>query len=123
MAHAALDVSDGLLADLGHVLKASGCGAVIEAAALPASTALSGLSDSRRLDWQLSGGDDYELCFTAPVTKRADVESAMHESSTPVSRIGIIESTPGLRLRAADGSTAEVEPRGYRHFSGQGRPA
>ena len=74
--HAALDVSDGLLADLGHVLKASGVGAEIDIAALPVAPALQALDETSRRDCQLAGGDDYELLFTADARAHAAVLAA-----------------------------------------------
>lgn len=91
LAHACIDVSDGLLQDLGHVCAASGVGARIDMDALPASDALRSraVGDTLRRD-QASGGDDYELCFTAPVAMRAAVEAAATATSTPATRIGVV---------------------------------
>ncbi len=107
-ASAAIDVSDGLLADLGHICSASGVGAVVETERLPLSAAL--LEHAGReeaLAFALRGGDDYELCFTLP----PDLELQEPE----VTRIGTITAEPGIRLHA-DGRLVEVPAEGYRHF-------
>ena len=111
VAHSAIDLSDGLLGDLGHILRASGVGACIDTSLtidLIATTAciqgLTGCFDAKF--WQqctLAGGDDYELAFTAPVARRADVQAAAQASATRVTRIGSIEAAPGLRLIDAQG--------------------
>ncbi|MGY1521269.1 thiamine-phosphate kinase [Luteimonas sp. A482] len=117
LANACIDVSDGLLADLGHVCFASGVGARIELAALPASPALARFGAAVRWPWQASGGDDYELCFTAPPDARDAVEQALREAATPVSRIGAI--TAGQRLVALDLDGQHWQPPrgGYAHFA------
>lgn len=99
IASAAVDVSDGLVGDLRHVLAASAVGATIEAAAavtLPACTAP--LDDAQRLDFALAGGDDYELLFAAPATAREAVVQAGERARTRVTRIGRIDAQPGLRV-------------------------
>ena len=119
IAHACIDVSDGLLADLGHACRASRVGARVAIDALPASSALRAAFDSNDLRaLQTAGGDDYELCFTAPVTARLAIEEAMALCDTPVARIGAITSDSG-RVMACDASGAEWTPprRGYQHFS------
>lgn len=106
IATAAIDISDGLAGDLGHLLKASAVGARIDTsiamtliAFRPSNTCRRGLFDaSKMLAYVLAGGDDYELAFTAPVSGRQAVEAASKTSQTPVTRIGQIEQTPGLRL-------------------------
>jgi thiamine-monophosphate kinase len=100
IAHAAIDVSDGLLGDLGHVLAQSGVGARIEADAAAALLAagFDGLDAERRLRCALAGGDDYELAFTAAAARRAEVEAAAHGCGTRATRIGRIEAEPGLRI-------------------------
>ncbi len=120
LATACIDISDGFLADLGHVLAASGVGARIEVDALPVSLALcEAFSDAsaRRL-LQLSGGDDYELCFTAPVTQREAILAALAAASTPVTRVGCIIRGTGLTLFDADGrAVTQPARRGYDHFA------
>jgi thiamine-monophosphate kinase len=117
IAKACIDVSDGLLADLGHVLVASGVGAEIEAASLPASpTLLRTFDDASRIAMQLGGGDDYELCFTASPAHAADVIAAAACACVAVTRIGRIETQAGLRLCGDDGIVRDAPMIGYRHF-------
>lgn len=120
VARAALDVSDGLAGDLGHVLAASRVGACIDEAALPLAPALAGLPDTWRRECLLHGGDDYELLFTADPARRAEVQAAAQASGTAVSRIGRIESAPGLRLNTADGRQVDWPLRGFDHFGTSG---
>ena len=118
IAHAALDVSDGLLGDLGHILAASAVGADIELAALPMAPALAALGEAQRLDCLLAGGDDYELLFTAAPGVRDDVMAAARASDTPVTRIGRLTERPLLRLLGADGQpVAQPLLRGFDHFA------
>ncbi|MES2840709.1 MAG: thiamine-phosphate kinase [Pseudomonadota bacterium] len=115
--HAAIDVSDGLLGDLGHILQASGVGAEIALSALPVAPALQPLTPTRRLDCILNGGDDYELLFTAAPTARAAVEAAALASHTAVQRIGHIKAAPGLRVLDASGNPVAVSARSFDHFA------
>jgi len=118
IARAALDVSDGLLGDLGHILAASAVGADIELAALPVAPTLAGLAEAQRLECLLAGGDDYELLFTAAPGMRDDVMAAAHASDTPVTRIGRLTERPLLRLLDADGQpVAQPLLRGFDHFA------
>ena len=115
IATSAIDVSDGLAADLGHVLRASGAGASIEGARLPLSPALlAAFGRERATDLALAGGDDYELAFTVPPERERLLAEAPLE--VPVTRIGTIERGSGLRCLDADG-TARPAPRGYEHFA------
>lgn len=124
IASAAVDVSDGLLGDLSHILRASGAGAEVDAdAAVGCIAARRHPSFDRRMlgdDMQrlcaLSGGDDYELLFTAPVTARNAVVQAGHASATAVTRIGRIEAASGVRI--VDAARAPVEQRftSFDHF-------
>ncbi len=120
VARAALDVSDGLAGDLGHVLAASRVGACIDEAALPLADGLAGLPDAPRRECLLHGGDDYELLFTADPDRRAEVLAAAQASATPVTRIGRIEAAPGLRLNTTDGRQQEWPLRGFDHFGTSG---
>ena len=126
IAHAAVDVSDGLLGDLGHVLQASGVGASIDrsiAITLIASyrdliRAEVGFDADMVLDYVLAGGDDYELVFTAPVARRNAVQAAARQAQTPVTRIGRIDAERGLRLLDAQGRPVPVRPaRSFDHFA------
>jgi thiamine-monophosphate kinase len=117
IANACIDVSDGLLADLGHVLVAGGVGAEIEAELLPASPALLRTFDeASRIAMQLGGGDDYELCFTASPAHAWDVIAAGARACVAVTRIGRIETRAGLRLCGDDGIVRDAPMIGYRHF-------
>ncbi|MDP2419631.1 MAG: thiamine-phosphate kinase [Hydrogenophaga sp.] len=116
LAHAALDLSDGLAGDLGHILHASGVGATIHQALLPVAPDLQALPEAQRLDCLLHGGDDYELLFTAAPAQRAAVAAAAQTSQTPVQRIGHINAAPGLWLLNAAGEQATLSPRGFDHF-------
>ncbi|MGO0999974.1 thiamine-phosphate kinase [Lysobacter sp. CA196] len=117
LAHAGIDISDGLLADLGHVCAASGLGARIDAGALPTSPALAAACEGpARWGLQLGGGDDYELCFTAAPAQRAAIVQGLAEANTPAQVIGVIEAESGLRVRAPDGSAWQPSRRGYQHF-------
>jgi len=149
VAHSAIDVSDGLLADLGHILECSNVGAEIQFEALPVSDVLrtySGQNQSmsfprkressliNALDSRfrgnddllecmlaqhciLAGGDDYELCFTAPASCRAEVEKISVKLGLPLARIGSIVEGSGCTVRAADGSIIHIGESGYDHFA------
>ena len=122
VATSAIDVSDGLCADLGRVLRASGVGASIETARLPLSEALvAARGPVRAAELALAGGDDYELVFT--VSPRCEPLLAAAPLDVPITRIGIVESTPGLRCLGPDGRPVPVPP-GYEHFAAghPGRP-
>ena len=125
VASSALDVSDGLLGDLGHILRASGTGACIDTSKTMNLIAASAYSISTRgqIDTELlhqctlAGGDDYELAFTAPVARRAAVAAAAQASGTPVTRIGRIEAEPGLRLVDAQGRPVARRYASFDHFA------
>lgn len=116
VAHAALDLSDGLTGDLGHILTASGVGADISLADLPVAPALATLPEAERLTCLLSGGDDYELLFTAPVSAREAVQAAALASDTAVTRIGSVSPNTGLRLLDAVGLAADICAKSFDHF-------
>ena len=117
VAHSALDVSDGLIGDLGHILKKSGLGATLNVDALPAGTMLQKQSQEMRRRFTLAGGDDYELCFTAPVSKREEVLGAALAADTPVTRIGTIEAASGTRLLDKDGKALDLQLASFDHFA------
>ena len=120
IATAAVDISDGLAGDLGHILKASGVGARLDAdaaAKLLATVDSAGLDVDLRRACALAGGDDYELAFTAPPTARAAVEQAGRASATPVARIGAIEAEAGLRLVDAQGAAVTQRFASFDHFA------
>ena len=120
IAHACIDVSDGLLADLGHVCRASRVGAELDVDALPASDALLAAFDvAARRELQATGGDDYELCFTAPKSARLAVEDAMRACDVPATRIGRITADAGtIVMRDAAGAWWSPSRAGYVHFEG-----
>ena len=125
VATAAVDISDGLLGDLAHVLRASRVGARIDTSIAIKLIAINDHPDwtpgtfgtEMMLDYVLAGGDDYELAFTAPPTAREAVQAAAHASATPVTRIGSIEAEPGVRL--VDGAGHPVTGRfaSFDHFA------
>ncbi|MGS5089202.1 thiamine-phosphate kinase [Hydrogenophaga sp. A37] len=117
LAHAAIDLSDGLAGDLGHILLASGVGADIRLAELPLAPSLRGLPEAQRLECLLHGGDDYELLFTAPPSARDAIAAAGAASQTPVQRIGVITPQTGLRLIRLDGVTEPLSATGFDHFA------
>ena len=119
LAHACVDVSDGLLADLGHICRRSGVGAEIELARLPASPALRAAyaDDELRAALQAAGGDDYELCFTAPASAQTAVREAAQQSATPVTCIGRIEAERGVRVIAPGGQQLPLRFAAFDHFA------
>ncbi len=116
IATSAIDISDGLLGDLSHILRQSGVGARIDTGTAKLLMAAPGMTDDLRLEYVLAGGDDYELAFTAPSSRRQAVRAAADQSATPVTRIGTIEGQTGLRLAAADGSLMEPSFTAFDHF-------
>ncbi len=125
IATSAIDISDGLAGDLSHILKASGVGAQINA-----DIAINLIAVSACIDWAtgqfdtikqlntvLSGGDDYELAFTAPPSARGAVQAASASSQTRVTRIGVIQSEPGIRLVNNHGRPVEGQFASFDHFA------
>ncbi|MEN5061876.1 thiamine-phosphate kinase [Luteimonas sp. TWI1416] len=119
-AHAAIDVSDGLLADLGHLCRASGVAAQVDVDALPASAALRReIADpGQRRALQAAGGDDYELCFTVPQHARAAIAAIARASGIPVTRIGCVVAGDGVVARTGDGAAWTPARAGWDHFAG-----
>ncbi|MBK0391564.1 thiamine-phosphate kinase [Ramlibacter algicola] len=123
VATAAIDVSDGLLGDLGHVLKQSNVGATVDTlAALPLLDNLqaaraAGVDESLLLQCVLAGGDDYELAFTALPSHRDAVATAAKATNTRVTRIGSIDSQPGVRLLGAGGQPVHGRFASFDHFA------
>ena len=116
LATSAIDLSDGLVGDLGQVMRRSGVGATIEVDALPRSDILAGQGLELQRECLLSGGDDYELLFTAPVSRREAVLEAAAEAGTEVCRCGTIDAGDELRVVDARGNPVELPWRGYDHF-------
>lgn len=118
LAHAAIDVSDGLLADLGHVCEASGVGASLRADLIPASPAFLAAQPASALALQVAGGDDYELCVCLPPEKVSEAVAVLAECGVALTVIGRCTREPGVRLLDADATPAALPPeRGYRHFA------
>ncbi|ASN86660.1 thiamine-phosphate kinase [Pectobacterium versatile] len=120
LASSAIDLSDGLISDLQHILKASECGARINLDAIPQSDWLRGCVDEEQaLRWALSGGEDYELCFTVPEINRGALELALGHLGADYTCIGQIgPSSEGLRF-FRDNKATELNWKGYDHFSEQ----
>src|SRR5262249_2955461 len=116
LAHAAIDVSDGLIADLGHVLDSSQVGATVQLANLPLSNALKKLDKRLPYRFALSGGDDFELCFTIAPNKVAVLNREQVKLKSTFTCIGVVEPELGLRLVQADGKLYTQKRTGYRHF-------
>jgi thiamine-monophosphate kinase len=118
IAHAAIDVSDGLVGDLGHILERSRIGAVVDYARIPRAAAFAGIGDAElERDCVLSGGDDYELAFTAAADERPVLEALGRELGLALTRIGTIEAAPRLVVRDARGAAMAYRG-GYDHFRG-----
>jgi thiamine-monophosphate kinase len=117
LAHAAIDISDGLVGDLGHILSASRLGATLDVDALPAGPVLAQQPLALRRRFCAAGGDDYELCFSAPAQQRDAIHAAGARSATPVTRVGSIDAAPGLRLVDANGRLLDLALAGFDHFS------
>jgi thiamine-monophosphate kinase len=116
IAHAAIDVSDGLLGDLGHILTRSQLGADIDAASLPAGLAVAQQAPDRQTDYVLNGGDDYELCFTAPPARRDAVLSAAASANTPITRIGRLRLGAGIHIVDTAGKSLPFTTQSFDHF-------
>jgi thiamine-monophosphate kinase len=117
LAHSAIDVSDGLAGDLGHVLKASGVGATLRADALPRSLVLARLAQPLQWACTLHGGDDYELLFSADAAQGDAVRAAAARAGVAVSRIGAVDAVPGLRVIDERGRVLDVSAQGFDHFA------
>lgn len=109
LASAAIDLSDGLLGDLGHVLRASGLGAELQLADLPCSPLLAAQDEALRRTCLLAGGDDYELLFCAPAAQHQAVLAAAAQAGVPVHRIGRMQpAAAGLQVRDAAGQLLDL---------------
>ena len=117
VAHAAIDVSDGLLADLGHVCERSNLGAELEWERVPVSAALQALRhDAAMMRVVLAGGDDYELCFTAAPEARDRLASMSMQLGLALTRVGRMVAGSGVRVLDAQGEPIEIRDRGFDHF-------
>ncbi|KAA6187837.1 thiamine-phosphate kinase [Thiohalocapsa marina] len=123
LASAAIDLSDGLVADLGHILAASGCAAWVELDRLPLADQVAGVVAGQAAggaDWglPLASGDDYELCFTLPPEHAAELSVLAAAARCPITRIGEVVPGSGLRLLTSDGHPWAGTVAGYDHFHG-----
>jgi thiamine-monophosphate kinase len=116
IAHAAIDLSDGLAGDLVHILERSGVGATLDLDALPCGAQLSLQEQVLRRRFMLAGGDDYELCFTAPQKRRDAVLEAARAAGTAVSRVGSIDAQRGLHLVDSTGAALDLRADSFDHF-------
>lgn len=119
IANAAIDISDGLIADLSHILHASKAGAEIEVCRVPMSKPLLDHfpDDKERYRLQLGGGDDYELCFTAPAHRSLAIEQVLAECNVVGTVIGHVVSGTELKCFDENGELFELEKKGFEHFS------
>ncbi len=117
-ASAAIDISDGLVADLGHICQQSRCGAAINRDALPLSDAVQAMRRSGMAAWSdiIAGGDDYELAFTLPPDAEGEVIQIAEEVGVTISRIGIISEGESLVLLDEEGAELPLSHTGYQHF-------
>lgn len=117
VANAAIDISDGLLQDLGHILTASNCGAVINYDQLPLHPKLHGLPADLRQNALLAGGDAYELCFTVRPRRAEQIQAIAQRIGIPVSRIGTITADDTCVVLDGSGNSMETPVRGFDHFA------
>ncbi|KMV85617.1 thiamine-phosphate kinase [Klebsiella oxytoca] len=117
LANSAIDLSDGLISDLGHILNASGCGARIDLDAMPFSDAMLRQVDKEQaLRWALAGGEDYELCFTVPELNRGALDVALANLGARFTCIGqIVPESEGLQF-TREGKPVTLDVKGYDHF-------
>lgn len=121
---AMLDLSDGLAGDLAHLAAASDVGILLDPTSVPVHPAALGAtaSDDEALRLALGGGEDYELCFTAPTGVVESIRTTFEESfAVPLSRVGEVVSGEGVRVRRPDGTIEPLRIQGYRHFGGDAR--
>ena len=118
LAQASMDVSDGLVADLGHICETSGLGAVVDEPSVPLSEAVrEALREHPALMVSvLTGGDDYEILFTAPPAAREKVAALARKLELPITRIGAMRSGDGVKVLREDGSARALDSAGWQHF-------
>lgn len=116
IASCAIDISDGLMADLDHLLSANQVGAIVQLEKLPLSDSLRGLSPEKAWSLALSSGDDYELCFTVPESKERDLQQQLATINTPYQCIGHIKADSGLILLDKKGAIFNTDKTGFQHF-------
>lgn len=118
LATACVDVSDGLIADLTHIVRSSGCGAVLQYSKIPVAREariLAGDDDALRM--AATGGDDYELCFTLPLAREAEMFERLRTTPVSITRVGEIVHGEAVQVTDDAGATVEIGPKGYRHFA------
>ena len=115
LVHAAMDVSDGLVQDIGHLARAASLGAEIKAAQIPLSQAAT-QAGTNHLETCLTGGDDYELVMAVPSRQAAPLQQAAATLGIPVTPIGHFVPTPGVRVQAPDGQALALKQTGWTHF-------
>jgi len=117
IASAVIDISDGLLADLGHILERSQVGATLQTNTIPLSSELrAAVGEKRALQLALSAGDDYELCFCVPAEKAVKLAAIAEQTGVPLSQIGVITAASGLRALDEQGQLMPLTETGYQHF-------
>ena len=117
LANSAVDISDGLIADLGHILECSNVAATINMNKVNCSVIVKKyLSQPQVINCMLAGGDDYELCFTVPKEKRSKIDVISQETGIPLTRIGKISTGEGLVIFDATEKPIILETTGYDHF-------
>lgn len=116
IASSSIDVSDGLAADLGHILSANQVGAILQLEKLPLSDSLQALPPEKAWQLALSSGDDYELCFTVPESHERALQQHLTVLNTPYTCIGSIKKESGLMLLDHKGSVFAIDKAGFQHF-------
>lgn len=120
LASAAQDVSDGVLQDLEHIARNSGVGITVDASAVPIAAVLGALqSPAAALALALTAGDDYELVFTAPASRRTAIAAAAGKAGVSATRIGQVSTGSGVQVLDADGTCVRFDRKGYQHFAAQ----
>jgi thiamine-monophosphate kinase len=117
LAHAAIDVSDGLISDLGHVCERSRLGADIDWSVVPTDESLAALPEQERQELALSGGDDYELLFTAKPSRRDAIQALRDRLGLAVTRIGKMSERLGIRITDANAKAVPLQRGGFDHFA------
>ncbi len=122
IAHAAIDISDGLVADLQHICERSGLAATIEWPSVPLSPSLLSIGPELRVLCALAGGDDYELCFTASENMRSRLVSIAAQLGVPLTRVGKMQAgNPEVTVHDERGDTLKLHAAGFDHFSSQAK--
>lgn len=114
--HAAIDISDGLLGDLGHILEASGVGARLQVDRLPLSSALQQLYPQQARDWALAGGEDFELCLTVPADEVDACLATARSLGICLTEVGEITAETGLQVLDENGQALQLLPGSWDHF-------